>query len=88
MSDRSTQTTAAGAERGVRREPKEHHISGMCASSTRRSPLGALAFVCALAGSIAVHASRFRDCAAAIGAARASTPSTFEIAAASRHSLV
>ena len=56
MSDRSTQTTAAGAERGVRRRPKEHYISGMRPSSTRRSLLGALAFVCALVGSIAVHA--------------------------------
>src|SRR5262249_38787802 len=51
-----TQTAGAGAERGVRREPKKHYISGMRASITRRSLLGALAFVCALVGSIAVRA--------------------------------
>jgi hypothetical protein len=56
MSDQSTQTTAADAEREARREPTEHYISGMCPSITRRSLLGALAFVCALVGPIAVHA--------------------------------
>jgi len=56
MSDESTQTAGADAERGVRRGPKEHYISGMRASSTRRSLLGALAFVCALVGPIAVRA--------------------------------
>ena len=56
MSDESTQTAGADAERGMRRELKEHYISGMRASSTRRSLLGALAFVCALVGPIAVYA--------------------------------
>ena len=56
MSDESTQTAGAGAERGMRREPKEHYISGMRASITRRSLSGALAFVCALVGPIAVYA--------------------------------
>jgi hypothetical protein len=56
MSDRSTQTTAAGAERDVRCGPKEHYISGIRPSSTRRSLLGVLAFVCALVGPIAVYA--------------------------------
>ncbi len=56
MSDQSTQTTAADAEREARREPTEHYISGTCPSTTRRSLLGALAFVCALVGPIAVRA--------------------------------
>ena len=50
MSDESTQTAGADAERGMRRQPKKHYISGMRASSTRRSLLGALAFDCALVG--------------------------------------
>jgi hypothetical protein len=55
MSDQSTQTTPAHIERAVRRE---HYISGMCPSTTRRSLslLGALAFVCALVGPIALRA--------------------------------
>jgi hypothetical protein len=56
MSDESTQTAGADAERGMRREPKEHYIAGMRASITRRSLLGALAFACALVGPIAVRA--------------------------------
>ena len=56
MSDESTQRAGADAEPGMRREPKEHYISGMRASITRHSLLGALAFVCALVGPIAVRA--------------------------------
>jgi hypothetical protein len=56
MSDQSTQTTAADAESEVRREPREHYISGMYRSITGRSLLSALAFVCALVGPIALRA--------------------------------
>jgi hypothetical protein len=56
MSNQSTRTTAADAEREARREPTEHHISGTCPSTRRRSLLGALALVCALVGPIAVRA--------------------------------
>ena len=56
MSDRSTQTTAADTERNARRELTEHYISAMRPSAAPRSLLGALAFVCALVGPIAVRA--------------------------------
>ena len=56
MSDQSTQTTAAAAESEARREPTEHHFSGTFPSTTRRSLLGPLAFVCALVGPIMLRA--------------------------------